>query len=110
LFRRPGPPLNIDFGIIDTDPATLGTDVNLVDISETSGIDLSGLDDTYYNWVYDDPSDAAYGTIETDGDWNTWEPIVIYMNGDGTAIIAINDSTVYFNLDSDAYPRVINLT
>jgi hypothetical protein len=104
---------NIDFGVVDTDPLTPGTTVGLVDISGTSGIDLSSADNAYDTWTYGTTTDPTTGTtttidttittVETDTDSREWEPIVLDLNGDGTDIIGRNDSAVYFNLDSDAY-------
>jgi hypothetical protein len=94
---------DIDFGVVDTDPATVGTTVTLDTISGTSGLDLSSYDDAFQGFVYDDPTDNAYNTFEFDGDYSTFDPIVLDLNGDGTDILPRNDSTVYFNLDADAY-------
>jgi hypothetical protein len=64
---------DIDFGLVDLDPITPGTDVTLIDIGGTSGLDLSSTDNDYAGRTYDDPTDNIPPTHNFDGLTNVGE-------------------------------------
>ena len=94
---------NIDFGAFDNNPVTANTSVSLVDVPQTNGIDVSGYAGGIDAWELSGTLTGSPQSFEFSIDFGIFFPLVLDLDGDGVDVLPRLDSTVYFNLDGDAF-------
>jgi hypothetical protein len=91
---------NIQFGISDSgDTISLNTTIKIDNPFGLDGFDFSWLDDLVTLGGGDDW--FSWDFFSADINW--WDPILLDLDGDGVEIAPRQDSTAYFNLDTDGF-------